>query len=102
MTMPMMTRADLVRDSTAYTARFRAEHDLYRMVAALGTERRSSSPESGVAFAMSFYSAFITKLASWPPSDQDALISVARRVFNVRVCTLRADLASAMAATPSR
>jgi len=82
----------MARSDADYTAALRQEHDLYRLLAALGTERRSSSPESGVAFAMRFYSTFITKVTGWPPSDQDALISVARRVFNVRVRTLRVDV----------
>ena len=93
----MTTVAELAATHVQYSDWLRREAaaDLYGFLGRLRAERDT-------AFSMRFYPAFVSNLVAWPAADQDALLWLARRVFNVRVRTMRRDLARAQQQAATR
>jgi hypothetical protein len=94
-------RAEIMRRNLAEIQRLRAITSPYDLLVELQAGDIFPGRPSPAAIARAraaVYSRFVELAAPYPEADRDMLVRVAAKVFGVRPCTLRNDLAAARAA----
>jgi hypothetical protein len=90
-------KALIARGQVAQIERFRELVSPYDLLVAIERHQHDAcDTRSGATrFGMAHYARFIAMVATWPASDQDALLHAARRIFRVNIPTMRADVKAA-------
>jgi hypothetical protein len=92
-----MTKAQqIMRTRAERTESLRSISDAYLFLLRLDRATRGDTLAAKIRTSMAWYRHFLSLAAAYPRADQDALVTVASRVFRVRIRTLRADLNRAM------